>query len=86
MKTVKMTHAGWVGLCPVYMTVENEPYLVPTFSWLDPWLLFNTFVLNICTWIYEMTTGRELDGYPILACGKLSEPVVIEWDDDAEQL
>lgn len=62
-----LTHKGWIGLCPVYMTdpeTDMLPHVGSRYSWLNWWLVAND-------WVLKTFFGP---GVPILVTGQLDEP------------
>lgn len=65
---ITVTHKGWIGLCPVYMTDPESrnttPHVGARYSWLNWWLSLND-------WFMHLVCGPKV---PILVTGELAEP------------
>ena len=73
------THKGWVGLCPVYVQLEDFEDATPVIArsaWLEPWLIFNEIVMTTATAVIGLLRDREVEPVVIIT-SRLEEPYTI---------
>ena len=73
------THKGWVGLCPVYVQLEDfedATSVIARSAWLEPWLTLNEIVMTTATTIIGLLRDREVEPVVIIT-SRLEEPYTI---------
>lgn len=74
MLMTKYTHKGWIGLCPVYISLENldSPDV-------DPRYPFTQWLLHFSLWMFDMvgnTVPEDSGEIPIKITAQLNRPVI----------
>lgn len=76
-ETVRCTHKGWFGICPVYMADPHSqsPFVAPRSVWLDP-VFSVSAVLMIVWFVLRGSFSSSFEpGWPLVVTGELDVPV-----------
>jgi hypothetical protein len=87
MKTFRLTHLGWFGLCPVKLSDPSAcgenygPLIEPRWLVVVPLFWLSEFIFGLCFLAME-ACGRQPPGWPVKITGRIDPPEVIEVPDE----
>lgn len=83
----KLTHKGWLGVCPVYLGgLESEAPLVEPRHWvLEPLFGISTLLFDLAAAALTMMDPTFVPQWPLHVTGKLATPLDLPEPDHGEE-
>lgn len=82
-----LTHYGWIGLCPIYMSDPFKPDSNFGVT-LEPRIPLTGWFIDVNAAIYNFVAycmGMDMAGFPIRVSGELDEPIVFECEEPSSE-
>lgn len=80
--SIPLTHRGWFGVCPIYLTDPDagEPVLEPRHWAAEPLFWLSEAVYDVVFWCCEaMNPGFEA-AWPLLITGEAPAGTILEYE------
>lgn len=86
MTTIRVTHKGWFGLCPVYLGNLDDacPLVLERSRLLVPLMMLSEAMFGVVNWCMSALRPDHEPGWPIRVTGEI-DGWNIEVPDDVEE-